>query len=146
MLVSWARRGYPSPGFLPTLDGKVGKMECPGHLNKGWGIKGLQMNLALHTLNSPHVKHACRLHTVKKCMKRYEEGSGINLQQSTKLSHIPRTLCEIHDHDTQKIRACIHKNDCTEAETDAGPAGLATDTKLKADYRESLDGIIINHS
>ena len=76
----------------------------------------------------------------------YEEGSGINLQQSTKLSHIPRTLCEIHDHDTHKICACKHKNDCTEAETDAGPAGLATDTEPKADYRESLDGIITNHS
>ena len=34
----------------------------------------------------------------------------------------------------------------TEAETYAGPAGLATDTTPKADYRESLDGIITNHS
>ena len=79
-------------------------------------------------------------------MKRDEEESGMNLQQSTALSHIPRTLCEIHDHDTYTIRVCIHENDSTEAETDAAPAGLATDTKPMVDYRESLDGIITNHS
>ena len=67
-------------------------------------------------------------------MKRDAEESGMNLQQSTALSHIPRTLCEIHDHDTHTIIcACIHKNDSTEAETDAAPAGLATDTKPMAD-------------
>ena len=79
-------------------------------------------------------------------MKRDEEGSEMNHQQSTALSHIPRTLCEIHDHDTYKIRACKPKNDSTEAGTDAAPAGLATDTKPMADYRESLDSIITNHS
>ena len=79
-------------------------------------------------------------------MKRDEEESGMNLQQCTALSHIPRTLCEIHDHDTYTIRACKHENDSTEAETYTAPVGLTTDTKPMVDYRESLDGIITNHS